>query len=222
MQSDAETYNEFSGLSVGQVLESLQDEFSDLSPSKLRFLEEQGLLCPALTKAGYRKFSQANVDRLRLILTLQKEYFLPLKVIAETLQELDAGTDTPATAVSKRKVAEIFKPRVVLSREELIKRTGGTPELLHEAIQMGLLPALDVYPLDTVDEFEALVRLAEKGISPNHLRGIRSSCERDAQLVHYALEARGLKHDSFSAHEDAHTYAELLAVIRGGVLRRLV
>jgi DNA-binding transcriptional MerR regulator len=78
-------------LSIGQVLARLTPEFPDLTPSKLRFLEEQGLVSPARTESGYRKFGAGDLDRLRLILSMQRDYYLPLKVIRSYLDDLDAG-----------------------------------------------------------------------------------------------------------------------------------
>jgi DNA-binding transcriptional MerR regulator len=78
-------------LSIGQVLARLIPEFPDLSPSKLRFLEERQLISPARTESGYRKFSSADLDRLRFVLTMQRDHYLPLKVIRGYCDELDAG-----------------------------------------------------------------------------------------------------------------------------------
>ncbi len=78
-------------LSIGQVLAKFNPEFPDLSPSKLRFLEDRQLICPARTESGYRKFSPEDLDRLRFVLTLQRDHYLPLKVIRGYLDDMDAG-----------------------------------------------------------------------------------------------------------------------------------
>ncbi|WP_164861708.1 MerR family transcriptional regulator, partial [Microbacterium sp. CPCC 204701] len=83
-------------LSIGQVLARLSPEFPSLTSSKLRFLEVQGIVAPTRTESGYRKFSQADLERLRLALTLQRDHYLPLSVIREYLEDVDAGRD-PAT-----------------------------------------------------------------------------------------------------------------------------
>ncbi len=80
-------------LTIGEVLGSLRAEFPDITPSKVRFLEERGLVTPARTPSGYRKFAPAHVARLRLVLTLQRDHYLPLRVIGEHLAALDAGQD---------------------------------------------------------------------------------------------------------------------------------
>lgn len=206
--------------SIGQVLERLQGEFGDLTPSKLRFLEDQGLIAPERTKSGYRKFSQAHIERLRLILTLQREHYLPLKVIAEVLEEIDAGRDPLIPGASNRSASSILTPRRLLSRDELQKLTGASPRFVGEAIAAGLLPAAEVFPHEAVAELTSLLRLAEYGLTPRHLRNMRSAAERDADLIAQAIGARGVRSGSPNAHEHALEMLELLEVARGGVLRR--
>jgi len=207
-------------LSIGQVLERLQTDFADLSPSKLRFLEEQELIAPERTKSGYRKFSQADVERLRLILTLQREHYLPLRVIAELLGEMDAGRDPVIPGAAPRSISSILTPRRLLSREELQRITGAASRFIGEAIAAGLLPATEVFPYETVAELTALLRLAEQGITPRHLRPVRVAAEREAELIGQAVEARGSRQSSPKGEEAALELAGLLDTVRGGVLRR--
>lgn len=206
--------------SIGQVLERLQGEFGDLTPSKLRFLEEQGLVTPQRTKSGYRKFSQAHIERLRLILTLQREHYLPLKVIAEVLDEIDAGRDPLIPGASNRSASSILAPQRLLSRDELQRLTGAGSRFLGEAIAAGLLPAAEVFPHEAVAELSALLKLAELGLTPRHLRNMRAAAERDADLIMQAVEARGVRGGSPSAVEGALELGELLEIARAGVLRR--
>lgn len=207
-------------LSIGQVLDRLQGDFADLSPSKLRFLEEQGLVTPERTKSGYRKFSQAHVERLRLILTLQREHYLPLKVIAGLLDEIDAGRDPVIPGAAPRSAASILTPRRLLGREELQRLTGASSRFIGEAIAAGLLPAAEVFPHETVAELTALLRLAEQGVTPRHLRAMRAAAEREAELVARAVEARGARAGSPQSGEGALELAGHLEVVRAGVLRR--
>lgn len=206
--------------SIGQVLERLQGDFGDLTPSKLRFLEEQGLVTPHRTKSGYRKFSQDHIERLRLILTLQREHYLPLKVIAEVLEELDAGRDPVIPGASNRNASSILVPQRLLSREELQRLTGASARLLGEAIAAGLLPAAEVFPHESVAELSALLKLSELGLTPRHLRNMRAAAERDVELVDQAVAARGLRAGSPAADETSLEMIELLETVRGGVLRR--
>lgn len=206
--------------SIGQVLERLQGEFGDLTPSKLRFLEEQGLVTPQRTKSGYRKFSQAHIERLRFILTLQREHYLPLKVIAEVLDEIDAGRDPLIPGASNRSASSILVPQRLLSRDELQRLTGASSRFLGEAIAAGLLPAAEVFPHEAVAELSALLKLAELGLTPRHLRNMRAAAERDADLIMQAVEARGVRGGSPGAVEGALELGELLEIARSGVLRR--
>lgn len=206
--------------SIGQVLERLQGEFGDLTPSKLRFLEEQGLVTPERTKSGYRKFSQQHIERLRLILTLQRDHYLPLKVIAEVLAEIDAGKDPVIPGASNRSASSILAPRRLLGREELQRVTGASSRFVGEAIAAGLLPATEVFPYECVAELTALLQLAELGLTPRHLRNMRTAAERDAELVSQAVEARGARVGTPGAVEDSLEIVDLLEVARRGVLRR--
>ncbi|MCB1274387.1 MAG: MerR family transcriptional regulator [Leucobacter sp.] len=207
-------------LSIGQVLELLQHDFNDLSPSKLRFLEEQGLITPERTKSGYRKFSQAHIERLRLILTLQREHYLPLKVIAEVLVDLDEGRDPVIPGAARRNASSILAPRRLLSRDELQRLTGAGARFIGEAIAAGLLPAAEVFPHDCIAEVQALMRLADQGLTPRHLRAMRVAAERDAELIAQALQAKGARRGSPGTVEDSLVLAELLETVRSGLLKR--
>lgn len=209
-------------LSIGHVLARLQDDFADLTPSKLRFLEEQGLVTPERTKSGYRKFSQAHIERLRLILTLQRDHYLPLKVIAEVLEELDAGRDPIIPGAAPRSASSILAPKRVLSSEELRRLTGASPRFIGEAIAAGLLPAAEVFPHDAVAQVTALLKLSEQGITPRHLRPLRVAAEREAELISHAVSTRGVKAASPAAMEGALEIADHLDTVRAGVLRRRI
>lgn len=207
-------------LSIGQVLERLQSDFTDLTPSKLRFLEEQGLVTPERTASGYRKFSQAHLERLRLILTLQRDHYLPLKVIAQILSEIDDGRDPVIPGAGARSVSSILTPRRVLTRDELLRVTGASAKFVNDAVSAGMLPATDVFPHEAVAELTALLQLAQQGISVRHLRAMRVAAEREAELVLQAVEARGARSTSLHATEFGLEVAEQLDIVRGGVLRR--
>lgn len=210
-----------SGLfSIGQVLERLEGDFGDLTPSKLRFLEEQGLVTPQRTKSGYRKFSQQHIERVRMILTLQREHYLPLKVIAEVLDEIDAGRDPLIPGASNRSASSILVPHRLLGREELQRLTGASSRFVGEAIAAGLLPATEVFAHEVVAELAALLKLADLGLTPRHLRNMRAAAERDADLVMQAVEARGVRSGTPHSVDSALLISEMLEVTRGGVLRR--
>lgn len=207
-------------LSIGQVLEHLQNDFNDLTPSKLRFLEDQGLITPQRTPSGYRKFSHAHIERLRLVLTLQRDHYLPLKVIAEFLASVDAGEDPVIPGAAHRSASSILSPARVLSSEELLRQSGASPRLLAEGIAAGLLPATDVFPFDALTQLTALVRLQERGITPRHLRALRVAAERDAELIAHAVASRGRTGNSHSSREEQLELAGFIDTVRVGVLRQ--
>lgn len=207
-------------LSIGQVLARLQEDFEDLTPSKLRFLEDQGLVAPERTKSGYRKFSQEHVERIRLVLTLQRDHYLPLKKIAEVLEDLDEGRDPIIPGTSQRSASTILASKQVLSSDELCRATGTNKRFLGEAIAAGLLPAAEVFSSDAVGQLTALLKLAQAGLTPRHLRSLRIAAERDAELLAHAISSRGEKHGSPGAIDGSLELVEYLETVRSGVLRR--
>ncbi|MBC9944838.1 MerR family transcriptional regulator [Leucobacter sp. cx-328] len=207
-------------LSIGQVLSVLSESFADLTPSKLRFLEEQGLVAPERTKSGYRKFSQEHIERVRLVLTLQRDHYLPLKVIADILEELDAGGDPVIPGATERSVSSMLAPTLVLSSDELCRKAGTDMRFLGQVIAAGLLPAAEVFPFECIAQLTALVRLAEQGLGPRHLRAMRIAAERDAELIERGVAARLGNAGAHAGHEAALALAEDLEAVRSGVLRR--
>lgn len=170
-------------LSIGQVLARLTPEFPQLSSSKLRFLEVQGIVTPVRTESGYRKFSQADVERLRLALTLQRDHYLPLVVIREYLEDVDAGRD-PAPPTS---VPSIVPAPRRYRRDELLSAAGASPQLLNDAISTGVLSGPEAYTDQSVAILRALVALDRHGIEPRHVRTLRQSAEREVALIESAL-----------------------------------
>jgi DNA-binding transcriptional MerR regulator len=118
---------EHAHLSIGEVLSLLQEEFPDVTISKIRFLESQGLLDPERTPSGYRKFYEADIERLRWILTQQRENFLPLKVIKDRLDEVESGAppDGPADPAAERDAAETTGPQVAAAAAATAPTDGG-------------------------------------------------------------------------------------------------
>ncbi len=161
-------------LSIGQVLAKLTPEFPDLTPSKLRFLEAERLVAPARTESGYRKFSPTDIERLRFVLTLQRDHYLPLKVIRVQLEDYDSGR-TEKLAVPARISGSILDTERRLNRADLLRETGATAQLLADAVAHSLLPATDSYGEDAVTMLTAHVELHRVGIEPRHLRGVRAA-----------------------------------------------
>ncbi|MDA3148088.1 MerR family transcriptional regulator [Leucobacter sp. UCMA 4100] len=205
-------------LSIGQVLDRLSADFDDLTLSKLRFLEDRGLVTPERTSSGYRKFSQTHIDRIRLVLTLQRDHYLPLKVIAEYLQDLDDGK-SPEIPGAAAGTTSMLRPVTILNREEMMRQTGASPKLLADAISAGLLPAVEVFQADALEQLRSLVTLEQRGITPRHLRMMRVSVEREAELLHQAAQLRARPDASLNAREEALEMLEHLETVRSGMLR---
>jgi len=209
-------------LSIGQVLQRLVPEFPDLSPSKLRFLEERGLISPARTESGYRKFSHQDLERLRLVLSLQRDYFLPLKVIRRYLAELDAGHE-PVLPGGVVVTGPSFLPAERrLTREELVREAGATVLLLQDAVSASLILPADTYGEEELGVLKALVELQRSGIEPRHLRGFRTAAERELNLIESALVPVSRRSDAASrtkALDLAREIAGQLEVVRSNLIR---
>ncbi|WP_448004361.1 transcriptional regulator FtsR [Agromyces bauzanensis] len=206
-------------LGIGQVLALLQPEFPELTPSKLRFLEEQRLVSPARTAAGYRKFSRADVDRITVVLSMQRDHYLPLKVIRTHLEAIDAG-ETPALPGATDAATFLAGARR-LRRDELIEAAGATRALLDEAVSASLLAAAETYGEEAVGVLRSLVALRRVGIEPRHLRGLRAAAEREAALVERAIapSRRSDAADKARAAERALELAGHLETVHASVVR---
>jgi len=208
-------------LSIGQVLQRLGADFPDLTPSKLRFLEERGLVSPARTESGYRKFSAADLERLRFVLSLQREHYLPLKVIKGYLDDLDAGRqpELPGGVVA---APSMLSAERRLQRDELVREAGATPQLLNDAVSASLVVAAELYTDETVAVLRALVELQKSGIEPRHLRTFRVAAERELGLIENALMPVTRRNDASSrakAVEVAREIAGQLEVVRSSLIR---
>jgi DNA-binding transcriptional MerR regulator len=179
---------------IGAVCARLQEEFEDISISKIRYLEDQGLLTPKRTRGGYRLFSEEDVERLETILRLQRDEFLPLRVIR---QELAAGAGTADRR--RRRPAGIGEREDELDLSELCERAEIDTELARALEEFGLLvPRLEagerLYRESDAEIAAACGRLARYGIDARHLRTFRNSAGREAalleQLVAPALRSR--------------------------------
>jgi DNA-binding transcriptional MerR regulator len=175
------------GLSIGAVLARLRPDFPDVTISKIRFLESEGLVRPARTESGYRQFTEADVTRLRFVLSAQRDHYLPLKVIKEQLDAADNVRPRPLVVVEGMPTADDFATpdRPPLSRDELLAEAGLTADLLAELEQFGLIrPAADSsYDADAVAVAATVRALTDFGIEPRHLRAFRASADREVGLL---------------------------------------
>ncbi|MGZ6778509.1 MAG: transcriptional regulator FtsR [Mycobacterium sp.] len=185
------------GMSIGAVLDSLRPDFPDVTISKIRFLEAEGLVTPQRSASGYRRFTAYDCARLRFILTAQRDQYLPLKVIKA---QLDAQPDgelphtgspygvprlVPAPS-DKADVGVAVRPtQVRLSREDLLSRSGVDGTLLTALIKEGVITT---GPGGFFDEHSVIIAqcaraLAEYGVEPRHLRAFRSAADRQSDLI---------------------------------------
>ncbi|WBU38761.1 transcriptional regulator FtsR [Homoserinibacter sp. YIM 151385] len=209
-------------LSIGQVLARLNPEFPDLTPSKLRFLEERQLISPARTESGYRKFSGADLERLRLILSMQRDHYLPLKVIRGYLDDLDAGREPVLPGGRQVASPSMLPSERRLSREELVREAGANAMLLSDAVSASLIVPADHYGEEALSVLRALVELQRSGIEPRHLRGFRAAAERELGLIESALIPVARRKDASSrakAAEMAREIAGQLEVVRSSLIR---
>ena len=216
-------------MNIGQVLERLRPEFSGITIPKIRFLEAEGLISPERTPAGYRKFTDADVDRLRYILTMQRDHYLPLRVIGEHLDALDRGLEPPplepvvptvprvALAADGLPSAESFRrtDNVRLSRKELLKIAGIDDDLLDQLEQFGLIVArtgTGHYDTDALVIATTAKELADFGLEPRHLRAFKTAADREVGLVDQVVAPHKRGRDAAARARADETVSEIAAL----------
>ena len=197
------------GLSIGAVLAQLRPEFPDVTISKIRFLESEGLVCPGRTPSGYRQFAPADVERLKFVLAAQRDHYLPLKVIKEQLDAVDEGRwqDAPrlvsnlatldGTAHAPRAADFTAGPEIRMTKEEFLREVGIDNATLVELEQYGLVKpgAAGFYNPDAVVVARTVKTMTEFGIEPRHLRAFRASADREVGLLEQIVTPLQRQHD---------------------------
>jgi DNA-binding transcriptional MerR regulator len=209
---------------IGQVLSVLNPEFPDLSPSKLRFLEEQGLIEPQRTPAGYRKFSEQDVQRTRVILELQRDQYLPLRVIRDYLEQLDSGKSPNLPQVQSSVSKLQSKNPIKLTKVALMSETGISAGLLQEAQTLTLI-AKEPFESSDLEIARAIVHLQRFGISPRHLRGLKASAEREIGIIEGVVAPVLGKNEAASKSRAAHYAQEIenqFATIRAELIKSVI
>jgi hypothetical protein len=184
-------------LTIGAVCKILQSEFDDVSISKIRYLEDQKLLSPRRTSGGYRLYSQSDVERLRTILRLQRDEFLPLRVIR---QELAGGGDLVLGDSDRkanggggaRRAILVDTSRAYLTLDEVVEETGAREELIAELENFGIVQpdkreGKIVYDETDREIVRAANELSRVGVGARNLRVFRSSADREANLLEALL-----------------------------------
>lgn len=182
-------------LTIGAVAKILKKEFDDISISKIRYLEDQKLVNPRRTPGGYRLYSQDDVERLTTILRLQRDEFLPLRVIRQELSSRRVTDHSPGSASSARRARLVTSPGSTLDLTGLAEETGVPESTLRELGEFGLIEIPRSEADQTFDETDiAVVRAAQElndaGVGIRNLRMFRTSADREAQMVEALLAAR--------------------------------
>jgi DNA-binding transcriptional MerR regulator len=187
-------------LSIGEVLGKLRGDFPDVTISKIRFLESEGLIEPQRTPSGYRKFTTVDLERLRYVLLAQRDQYLPLKVIKENLDALDRGLQpaanagsapTPRLATTDGSLAPsafLEQSEMRLSKEELLTNSGLTEEQLVELESYGLIEIKGRhYDGDALIVAKVVAEIAVFGIEGRHLRAFKTAADREVGLVEQVI-----------------------------------
>jgi DNA-binding transcriptional MerR regulator len=209
-------------LTIGAVVKQLEREFPEISISKIRYLEDQKLLSPRRTPGGYRLYGAADVDRLRTILRLQRDEFLPLRVIRQELAAGRADSDAPQAATpeprpTRRGSFALRGPGSVYRLEEVLEDTGADPGLVKELEDYGVIKGEkrdgEVLYDDTEREIvRAVTELKRFGVGGRNLRVFRTSADREAALLEQIL-APALRSRNPERRKEAVEALENLAAI---------
>jgi len=215
-------------LNIGEVLDRLRPDFPGITIPKIRFLEDKGLIKPERTASGYRKFSVEDVERLRYVLRMQRDHYLPLRVIGEHLDAIDRGLEPPPIEPVVPTVPQVALPadgmprpasflrrdHVRLSRRELLKIAEISEELLAELEQYGLVTPSRTghYDTDALVIAQTARELADFGFEPRHLRAFKTSADREVGLVEQVVAPHKRGRDTAAKARAEETVSEIAAL----------
>jgi DNA-binding transcriptional MerR regulator len=212
-------------LTIGAVCKALKQEFPDISISKIRYLEDQKLLTPRRTQGGYRVYTQNDVQRLRTILRLQRDEFLPLRVIRQELAGGRTDDDLAPDPVAKRpdvrhlrRAAVAVKgPGALYSLDDVVEETGADPRLVRELEEFGVIKGEVRAGVSYYDDTEreivrAVTELARYGVAGRNLRVFRTSADREAALLQQILAPALRSRNPERRREAVETLENLAAV----------
>ncbi|GAB2442761.1 MerR family transcriptional regulator [Streptomyces incanus] len=203
-------------MSIGTVLNVLREEFPEVTISKIRFLESEGLIEPQRTPSGYRKFSAGDVERLGHVLRMQRDHYLPLKVIREHLDAMGRGEAVPLPALSRPRDGEAgpelsAEPPATaarIGRAQLLAAVGADQQQLAEWESYGLIAPVEdeVYDAEAVTVAGLITELRRFGIEPRHLRAMKAAADREAGLVDQVVAPlKRHRNPQTRAHAEART-----------------
>lgn len=226
-------------LTIGAVRKTLEKEFGDVSISKIRYLEDQKLLTPKRTEGGYRVYSSDDVARLRTILRLQRDEYLPLRVIRQELSAGRSEEEPPQLAAQPSRGTRRFsltdeQAQTLYAADDVLADTGAAPELVKELIDFGLVNGQSRAGATYFDQTEreiirAVTELARFGVTGRNLRVFKTSADREAALLEQIF-APALRSRSRESRSDAVEALENLTAVTSHLkhlllvrdLRRLV
>jgi DNA-binding transcriptional MerR regulator len=229
-----------SALTIGEVLKTLQDDFDDITISKIRFLETEGLITPDRTDSGYRKFDEADIDRLRYVLRAQRDRYLPLKVIKEELERIDAGLDVTGSPTGPA-AAEVARLRgqeaqvdpvddgsllppvgdVSYDPAGLAEAAGLTVDQVESLATHGLLPKTSTHDASSLRVARLAAELLNGGLEPRHLRMYEQFADRQIALIEQLI-APVLRQRNPEARSSAIARAERVAEAGAALNRALL
>ncbi|MER5512266.1 MerR family transcriptional regulator [Streptomyces sp. NPDC002766] len=201
-------------MSIGTVLNVLREEFPEVTISKIRFLESEGLIEPQRTPSGYRKFTVGDVERLGHVLRMQRDHYLPLKVIREHLDAMERGEAVALPAVGRQRDGEaVLEPlegptAARIGKDELLAAAEIGEEQLKEWESYGLLTPMPdgAYDAEAVTVASLVVELGRFGIEPRHLRAMKAAADREAGLVDQVVAPlKRHRNPQTRAHAEART-----------------
>ena len=177
-------------INIGEVLKLLTPEFPDITLSKIRYLESEGLVSPRRTSSGYRKYTNADVERLRYVLTIQQETYMPLKEIKKQLDAMDSRSVIPitkaATAQTIISPEKFRKPAITrLSDVEVAKKAGVELQFVIDLANVGIIgpDQSGFFTADDIQVVSTANALSEFGIDARHLKSVKNAASRQAGLI---------------------------------------
>ncbi|TNL97675.1 MerR family transcriptional regulator [Corynebacterium tapiri] len=214
-------------MSIGVVLERVREEFPEVTVSKIRFLESEGLITPQRTASGYRRFTDDDVERLRFILTTQRDNYLPLKVIREQLDAMDAGhvaaVMTPAAQAAASSPVSLAVQQTRVTAADLAAQAQCEETFLAELVKAGIITpdASGFFTADDVASASAAHKLHESGLSVSHLKRVKTAAQRQADVITSAAGAQsghGRSADAKQAAEESAAHLTSLVINLHSVL----
>jgi DNA-binding transcriptional MerR regulator len=220
-----------SRMTIGEVLTRLRPEFPDVSISKIRFLEAEGLIDPERTPSGYRKFSLADVERLRYILAEQRDHYYPLKVIKQNLETMARGLEPPAVAGGSARAPRAFHavpvdaepedftpapaPTLRLTAAELAANAGLEDAHLADLVSFGLVrprPGTEYFDADALVVATTAANMAAFGLEPRHLRAFKAAADREVGMIEQIVSPQARQRDDQAQARAAEMEGELAAL----------